>query len=144
MSPRFSLQYCDENDRSDIVDFLAASDLAVTDVRIAERSSSQDATVEHGSSAAGQARIKGNTDGAEVDVFLRHRPDSGEAAEIDISEESDGTRKMFALAAPWIDSLTRGNVIVMDELHDTICTRNWSGSWWASSMTRQQVAVERS
>ena len=27
---------------------------------------------------------------------------------------------MFALAGPWIDSLTRGNVIVLDELHDNL------------------------
>ena len=97
MSPRFSLQYCSESDRSDIVDFLAASDLAVTDVRIEERRSSPDAAE--------------STDGTAVDVFLQHQPDSGEPADFDISEESDGTRKMFALAGPWIDSLSRGNVI---------------------------------
>ena len=106
VSPRFSLQYCSESDRSDIVDFLAASDLAVTDVRIEERRSSPDAAE--------------STDGTAVDVFLQHQPDSGEPADFDISEESDGTRKMFALAGPWIDSLSRGNVIVLDELHDNL------------------------
>ena len=43
-------------------------------------------------------------DATTVDILLQHQPDHGEPAEIDISEESDGTRKMFALAGPWIDS----------------------------------------
>ena len=113
VSPRFSLQYCDESDRSDIVDFLAASDLAVTDIRIVESNSAPEAGAENGPAAT-------EADATTVDVLLQHQPDRGEPAEIDISEESDGTRKMFALAGPWIDSLTRGNVIVLDELHDNL------------------------
>ena len=120
VSPRFSLRYCDERERSDIVDFLAASDLAVTGVRIVERSSSPDAAAENGSTAGVGSEIKENPDATTVDVLLQHQPDSGEPAELNISEESDGTRKMFALAGPWLDSLTRGNVIVLDELHDNL------------------------
>lgn len=31
-------------------------------------------------------------------------------------EESDGTQKIFALIGPWIDALTNGNTLVVDEL----------------------------
>ena len=31
-------------------------------------------------------------------------------------EESDGTQKMFALIGPWIDALSNGNTIIVDEL----------------------------
>ena len=121
VSPRFSLRYCDERERSDIVDFLAASDLAVTGVRIVERSSSPDTATENGrSTAVVGSEIKENADTNTVEVLLQHQPDSGEPAELNISEESDGTRKMFALAGPWLDSLTHGNVIVFDELHDSL------------------------
>ena len=120
LSPRFSLQYCDERERSDVVDFLAASDLAVTGVRIVERSSSPDAGAENGATASIGSKIKETPDATSVDVLLQHQPDSGEPAELNISEESNGTRKMFALAGPWLDSLARGNVIVLDVLHDNL------------------------
>lgn len=37
---------------------------------------------------------------------------------LDFEDESDGTRRFFALIGPWIDSLEKGNVLVIDELHD--------------------------
>ena len=121
VSPRFSLRYCDERERSDIVDFLAASDLAVTGLRIVERSSSPDTATDNGESTeAVGSEIKVDAAANTVDVLLQHQPDSGEPAELNISEESDGTRKMFALAGPLLDSLAHGNVIVLDELHDNL------------------------
>ena len=42
----------------------------------------------------------------------------GEDVYFDFNEESDGTRKFIAFIGPWIDSLERGNVLVIDELHD--------------------------
>ncbi len=110
VNPEYTTKYCDERDRSDVVDFLAASDLAISDIRIVQRDPSV-ADEEIGSK---------QTDATPVDVLVQHQPEGGEPAEIDISEESDGTRKMFALAGPWVDSLTRGNVIVLDELHDNL------------------------
>ena len=117
VSPRFSIEYCDTGDRSGIVDFLTASDLAVTDIRIVDKTASSEA-VENGSASSGP-RVKMDVE-AVPDVFLQHRPDGGEPTDLDMSEQSDGTRKMFALAGPWIDSLARGNVIVLDELHDNL------------------------
>lgn len=34
----------------------------------------------------------------------------------DYEDESDGTRKMFSLIGPWIDSLIKGEVLIVDEL----------------------------
>ena len=75
---------------------------------------------ENGATAALGSEIREDSIANTVEVLLQHQPDSGEPAELEISEESDGTRKMFALAGPWLDSLTRGNVIVLDELHDNL------------------------
>nr|VFK08266.1 MAG: hypothetical protein BECKLPF1236A_GA0070988_1001516 [Candidatus Kentron sp. LPFa]VFK24104.1 MAG: hypothetical protein BECKLPF1236C_GA0070990_1001018 [Candidatus Kentron sp. LPFa] len=41
-------------------------------------------------------------------------------ARLDIKQESDGTQKMFNLAAPWLDALDQGRVLVVDELHDNL------------------------
>lgn len=39
-----------------------------------------------------------------------------ESIRFDINDESDGTRKAFALAGPIVDTLQRGSVLVIDEL----------------------------
>ena len=111
-SPSFSLEYCNKN-QTDIVDFLTAADLAVTDIQIVEKELPKDATPEMKAFAEKLAEK-----GTWVDVFLRHQPIGGKSAELEMAEESHGTQKMFALAGPWLDSLDKGNVIVFDELHD--------------------------
>ena len=113
-SPRVSLEYCNKN-QTDIVDFLTAADLAVTDIQIVEKELPKDATPEMKAFAEKLAEK-----GTWVDVFLRHQPIGGESAELKMAEESHGTQKMFALAGPWLDSLDKGNVIVFDELHDNL------------------------
>jgi AAA15 family ATPase/GTPase len=37
---------------------------------------------------------------------------------LDLKEESDGTRKVFALAGPWLAALEKGSVLIVDELND--------------------------
>lgn len=113
-SPSFSLEYCNKN-RTDIVGFLTAADLAVTDIRIVEEDFSPEKFPELkdlDEKFPGEKTI--------VDVFLRHQPKGGKSAELEMAEESHGTQKMFALAGPWLDSLDKGNVIVFDELHDNL------------------------
>lgn len=115
----FSVKYCRETDQSDIVDFLSTADLAVSDIRIVEKDFSpemltKDVPTELKDLAENLAGKK------TVDVFLRHQPIDGKPAELDLDEESHGTRKMFSLAGPWLDSLAKGNVIVFDELHDNL------------------------
>ena len=120
-TPNFSLEYCRENDQADIVNFLAAADLAVTDIRIVEKDFSpemlpKDMPTELKKGIAEKLSGKRTVE----DVFLRHQMIGGKSAELDIDEESHGTQKMFALAGPWLDSLAEGNVIVFDELHDNL------------------------
>ena len=120
VNPAYSMKYCDEHDRSDIIDFLAASDLAVDDIRIVQKGVSPDTAAENISSTDAEGGARKSDAATAADVFVQHKPDGGEAAGLDISDESDGTQKMFALAGPWVDSLARGNVIVLDELHDNL------------------------
>lgn len=44
----------------------------------------------------------------------------GFEVEMDIDEESDGTKKMFSFAGPWLDTLENGYVLMMDELHSSL------------------------
>ena len=52
-----------------------------------------------------------------VDVSFEHSPSqSGGAHRINIDDESDGTRRLFAFAGPWLDILDNNRVVVIDEL----------------------------
>lgn len=39
---------------------------------------------------------------------------------LDLSEESDGTQKIFSLLGPFLDALEKGYIVVVDELHNSL------------------------
>ena len=96
----FSVKWCRGDRKTDVVRFLRAADLAIDDVRI----------------VLGESSEQGIAD-AEAQIRLTHDTKHGRTVELDLGEESHGTQKMFALAAPWRDSLDNGHVMVCDELH---------------------------
>lgn len=52
--------------------------------------------------------------------FFRHRlSDSDQTVLFPLAWESDGTRKLFAYSAPWLDVLRSGRVLVVDELDNS-------------------------
>ena len=52
-----------------------------------------------------------------VDVSFEHFPSrSGRRHRIDLDDESDGTRRLFAFAGPWLDILDNNLIVVIDEL----------------------------
>ena len=95
-----SVKWCRGDRKTDVVRFLRAADLAIDDVRVVPAESSEQSVAD-----------------AEAQVRLTHDTKRGRPVELDLGEESHGTQKMFALAAPWRDSLDNGHVMVCDELH---------------------------
>ncbi len=52
---------------------------------------------------------------------LGHRPEGcGETHFLDIDDESEGTRRLLALAGPWLDVLDNDLVVVVDELDSSM------------------------
>ncbi len=49
-----------------------------------------------------------------------HKSSSGEFLEFELSDESDGTQKIFSLAGPFLDSLKKGHVVCIDDLCDNL------------------------
>ena len=44
----------------------------------------------------------------------------GQKTNLDLSEESDGMQKIFALSGLWLGALANGHIIVIDKLHDNL------------------------
>ena len=53
-------------------------------------------------------------------LFMHPSSDNGEDVALDFDEESAGTRKLFALAGPWLDVLDKGFVLFVDELDTSL------------------------
>lgn len=54
------------------------------------------------------------------EAFFKHQfNNSDDFALFPLTEESDGTQKLFAYAAPWLDVLHNGRVLIVDELDNS-------------------------
>ncbi len=50
------------------------------------------------------------------DIQFLHKTDTGESVPFRFSDESDGTKRLFAFAGPWLDVLAKGRILFVDEL----------------------------
>ncbi len=91
----FTANSCeDKEERDDILNFLKNAGIEVDGITIKEK----------------------NLD----EVFFKHQlTNSEDFALFPLTEESDGTQKLFAYAAPWLDVLNNGRVLVVDELDNS-------------------------
>ena len=116
----FSMYKCREDGGSGIIDFLQAADLGITDLRLTEQEFRPEMIPEDIPSEVKEQVIKNLSGEKFPELWLKHDAGYAKSTELNISEESDGTQKIFALAGPWIDTLQNGHVIVVDELHDNL------------------------
>lgn len=50
------------------------------------------------------------------DIQFLHKTGTGESVPFRFSDESDGTKRLFAFAGPWLDVLAKGRILFVDEL----------------------------
>ena len=97
-SPKFTIELCRQGKYKDnILQFLRTADMDIEDIEIEDK-----------------ADVLANP----VNVKMWHKDNSGNQVALDLKEESDGTQKLFAFIGPWLDSLEKGHVLLIDELHD--------------------------
>ncbi len=62
-----------------------------------------------------------NLQGKEIpDIRFLHKSNAGETVLFPLSDESDGTRKLFSYAGPWLDMLARGKILLFDEIDTSL------------------------
>ena len=120
--PIFSASFCAEGgDKRKILKLLNEADLGIDDLRVTkERFNPKNHLPQDMSDNVKQVIIK-EMEGKELYTTITvHQSAEGETIEFDLEEESDGTRKIYALAGPFLDSLERGHVVFIDELPDNL------------------------
>lgn len=117
-SPHFSIECCQDDRKSKILHFLKAADFAISDVHIDEEDFSSESLPTELPSHVRKFLEYEFYGKKKLRLTTLHKSDSGDLIELDLDEESDGTQKMFSFAGPWLDSLEKGHVLFIDELHD--------------------------
>ena len=116
----FSIEWCGGSRKAEVLRFLQAADLAIEDLRIIHEEFSPEMLPDDMPSDLRLRAREEFSDVKVVQVRLSHGANRRQLVELALEEESDGTQKIFALSAPWLDALDNGHVIVFDELHDNL------------------------
>lgn len=98
-------------------DFLATADISIADVLAVPRKGLRGQFLFQPGGVA-QARQE---EGEFLFPVFEHRTEQG-AAKFELHEESEGTQRLFSLAAPVLDVLRNGRVLVVDELDRSLHT----------------------
>ena len=119
-NPEFSVLLCEKNEKTQVMAFLHAADLHIDDIVIEKKPFDieelpNDMPVHLKEMIASDLKDK-----KVIDIKTVHKNDEGSPVIFDFEDESDGTQKLFAFAGPWIDSLNKGHVLFIDELHDNL------------------------
>lgn len=122
-APDYSVSLCEKSEKTLVLDFLRAADLNIEDIVVTKEpfdpSALPDEMPEHVKQLLTE-EMKGKQI---ADIKTIHKTAEGEEVSFDFDDESDGTRKLFSFAGPWIDSLANGYVLFIDELHDNLHPR---------------------
>lgn len=118
ISAAFTLQQCERSaaERERVANFLGVADLAISGVEVERQKVNEASLPDNMPDTIRRALVARGL----VVARTLHRKASGETVAFDLEEESHGTRKLFALAGPWIDVLTHGWVLVVDELDTSL------------------------
>lgn len=103
--------------RTTVRDFLLAADISIADVQAVPRKGFRQHVIFH---AGGMTPANREESEFLVPVFQHTTPKG--SAQFDLHEESQGTQRLFGLAAPVLDILKRGSVLIVDELDSSLHT----------------------
>lgn len=121
-SPSYTLKRCDKDeDRRRVVEFMNSADLSIADIQVRETAFSADVLPREMPASVRDEVLKDMAGRKLVEPIFFHKDvNTQEIVEFDETEESDGTRALFAFAGPWLDVIENERVLVVDELDTSL------------------------
>lgn len=108
-------------DSKSILNLLRSADIAIVDASIEERDVNLDALRETLSAKAFSDLVNESSGKKSLEVSLLHATGEGGPVKLNYArEESAGTRRLFALAGPWMDILEHGYLVFIDEIETSL------------------------
>lgn len=122
-APSYSASLCEGEDKHQVLDFLRAADFNIEDV-VVNREEFDVRSLPESMPENMKATLADEMKGKKfLDIKTVHKTVEDEIVSFDFEDESDGTRKLFSFSGPWIDTLSNGYVLFIDELHDNLHPR---------------------
>ena len=118
----FSASLCENEEKIQVLEFLKAADLGITDIEVDTEVFDPQKLPDHMPESIKNDLVKQMKGKKVLDkVRTIHKTMEGNIVAFDLLEdESDGTQRFFGFAGPWLDSLESGNVLFIDELHENL------------------------
>ncbi len=117
----YTASLCEKKDtKKRVLSFLKAADLDIHDIDVSTEKFDPELLPDSMPNATKKVIIKEMKDQDIWDIKSIHKTDTGKLIQLDFDDESDGTQKLFSFIGPWIDSLEKGYVLVIDELNDNL------------------------
>lgn len=119
--PVFSASLCAEkNKKQKILEHLQAADLGIDNIQVATTPFDPEILPEGMPKSMRQAIAQEMKNGKHYEIQTVHHDTNDKPVVFDFNDESDGTQKFFSFAGPWVDVLTNGYVLFVDELHNNM------------------------
>ncbi len=106
-----------EEGRTAVCSFLASADISISNIKAVPRKGFRAQVLMPPGGVAQVNRVEGEF----LFPVFEHRTSKGQAS-FELDEESEGTRRLYGLAAPVLDVLRDGRVLVVDELDSSLHT----------------------
>jgi len=117
----YTVDFCTKDDgKKEVLKFLNSADLDINDLKL-ELKKFDISILPDDMASEVKERILKDLEGEDiVEIKTVHKTAQGKKVLFELDDESDGTRKIFSFAGPWIDTLRNGKVLFIDELHDSL------------------------
>lgn len=115
----FTAKQCLEN-KDDILKFLKAADVGIDDIVVKKERFDPSQVPDDMPEALRDLIIQNMKDKDEYVIQTVHKNAEGKLTLFDLEDESHGTKKIFRFSGPLLHTLTKGNVLFIDELNDNL------------------------
>lgn len=117
----FSASQCEDTTNKDrILNFLRNADASIDDINFKKEKFDISSLPDDLPSELKNIVVEKMEGEDIVDIKLMKRDLDGELIPFDVEDESDGTRRLFSFAGPWLDALENGKVLFVDELNSNL------------------------
>lgn len=118
--PSFTARLSEQQGNTRLLDYLRAADLGIDDILVERKPFDLSRLPEDLPEDIKTRILEARGQSSTLKISTVHIASSGESVTFDLDDESDGTKKMFAFAGPWLDVLENGYILFIDELHDNL------------------------
>ena len=117
----FSVEQCvSEEGRQRIMKFMNSADISISGIEVKKAPFSPEILPADMPQGIREHLLRDMHGREMTSISFLHQDDNGDLVSFDISDESDGTQKLFAFAGPLLDVLAQGRVIFVDELDTSL------------------------